>query len=598
MEDWFEMNLASTTIWVEAGEEFGVFFTTYSYGAFTVTYETSDDEDTPLLIETADYYVEDPDNDEYFQFNAWSVDRYTEIYEATVNYYFEYDDVDRSDYDFTVYIERQESESEAWEITSVEDLIATFEDLCATCGFVNQVEFMQDGDSTYAWAREGDEIGFIFFSERSDIDIAFEFDEDNTLLYSTGTTADAVRYQVEGEEPWYYWYRSFAVEWDPEETEATIDFRIKAMSFGSALDFDFLVNFELDDWNSDNYYSYGGDYSYYYYSDYEYEYSSFEGSIRNANDLHDAIDENMDDFYVFNLDAISDGEFKIYPERGQVIGLLGFSQNEEMEIDFEELFLDAEVIPMFPTADFAYELESHGIFYWFISYAVDRKADETYPAAEIAYVLDDGEDEINFSIIFEFGNVLEEPDLEQMENWEEFDEEVLAEFEEDDVGVEEWYIGCWDSTNGAVDSAGDSCAWYADFPDYCGDYDTFEFFANQMCCVCQFFGAQDVDLDAIYDDCSDTNDGALDTFHDGCEWYNEFPDGCGLYDDDDFTATEMCCACKDLEEEQLYFIDENADIDIDAVDEDLIIEDAEGEDLVEEAPVFETTDEPIAADEI
>lgn len=118
-----------------------------------------------------------------------------------------------------------------------------------------------------------------------------------------------------------------------------------------------------------------------------------------------------------------------------------------------------------------------------------------------------------------------------------------------------------------------------------------------MCCVCQYFGAQGVDLDAIYDDCSDTNDGALDTFHDGCEWYNEFPESCGMYDDDDFQAIDMCCACADLEEEQLFFIDEDANIDIDAVDGDLITEDAQ-EELDDAEPVFETTDEPIAADEI
>ena len=198
MEDWFDMNLASTTIWVEAGEEFGIIFFTNSYGAFTATLVTSDDEDTPLLVSTADYYVPDDENGEFFQFNAWSVDRYTEMYEASVTYTFEYDDEDESDYEFTVYIERQESESEAWEITAVEDLLETYEDLCSTCGFVKEVEFLMDGDETYAWAREGDEIGFIFFSERSDLDIAFEFDEDNTLLYATGTFADAIRYQVPG----------------------------------------------------------------------------------------------------------------------------------------------------------------------------------------------------------------------------------------------------------------------------------------------------------------------------------------------------------------------------------------------------------------
>lgn len=114
-----------------------------------------------------------------------------------------------------------------------------------------------------------------------------------------------------------------------------------------------------------------------------------------------------------------------------------------------------------------------------------------------------------------------------------------------------------------------------------------------MCCVCQYFGAQGVDLDAIYSDCEDTNNGALDTFHDGCEWYNEFPRSCGRYDDEDFQANEMCCACADLEEEQLYFIDEDANIDESAVDQDLI---NNGE---EEEQAFDSDDnEPIDADEI
>ena len=43
--------------------------------------------------------------------------------------------------------------------------------------------------------------------------------------------------------------------------------------------------------------------------------------------------------------------------------------------------------------------------------------------------------------------------------------------------------------------------------------------------------------------CSDTDKGALDSFGDGCTWYSTHPDGCGLYDDDDFSSIQMCCAC-------------------------------------------------------
>jgi hypothetical protein len=55
----------------------------------------------------------------------------------------------------------------------------------------------------------------------------------------------------------------------------------------------------------------------------------------------------------------------------------------------------------------------------------------------------------------------------------------------------------------------------------------------------------------------------------------------------------MCCACATVEEEQLYFIDENANIDADAIDADLI---NGGEE--EEQASDSDNDEPLAADEI
>ena len=45
--------------------------------------------------------------------------------------------------------------------------------------------------------------------------------------------------------------------------------------------------------------------------------------------------------------------------------------------------------------------------------------------------------------------------------------------------------------------------------------------------------------------CTNTDNGALDYVDDSCVgWYNENPEDCGEYDDDDFKANEMCCACK------------------------------------------------------
>ena len=43
--------------------------------------------------------------------------------------------------------------------------------------------------------------------------------------------------------------------------------------------------------------------------------------------------------------------------------------------------------------------------------------------------------------------------------------------------------------------------------------------------------------------CSDTANGATDTGRDGCDWYNDKPQECGKYDDDDFVANSVCCAC-------------------------------------------------------
>ena len=47
--------------------------------------------------------------------------------------------------------------------------------------------------------------------------------------------------------------------------------------------------------------------------------------------------------------------------------------------------------------------------------------------------------------------------------------------------------------------------------------------------------------------CMDTDNGTTDTAGDSCaSWYNDTPEDCGIYDDDDFTANSMCCACKGI----------------------------------------------------
>ena len=45
--------------------------------------------------------------------------------------------------------------------------------------------------------------------------------------------------------------------------------------------------------------------------------------------------------------------------------------------------------------------------------------------------------------------------------------------------------------------------------------------------------------------CDQTN-GAVDKYWNGCEFYDVDPHTCGKYDDEDFLANPMCCACKTL----------------------------------------------------
>ena len=45
-------------------------------------------------------------------------------------------------------------------------------------------------------------------------------------------------------------------------------------------------------------------------------------------------------------------------------------------------------------------------------------------------------------------------------------------------------------------------------------------------------------------DCVDSDNGATDANGDTCLHYYGFSEMCGLNDDDDFSANDMCCQCK------------------------------------------------------
>jgi hypothetical protein len=91
---------------------------------------------------------------------------------------------------------------------------------------------------------------------------------------------------------------------------------------------------------------------------------------------------------------------------------------------------------------------------------------------------------------------------------------------------------CYDINDGAADSFGDVCDWYNSYDDSCGLFDDDDFFAYTMCCACN--GGRDQDYPDPDMTCHDTDTGT-DITGDGCAWYTDFG-GCGLFNDDDFVS--------------------------------------------------------------
>jgi len=58
-------------------------------------------------------------------------------------------------------------------------------------------------------------------------------------------------------------------------------------------------------------------------------------------------------------------------------------------------------------------------------------------------------------------------------------------------------------------------------------------------------------------DCTSTEGDALDSGNDVCEWYEGKGDKCGEYDDDDFLAADLCCACGGGNQLGVAFFDED-----------------------------------------
>jgi hypothetical protein len=109
-----------------------------------------------------------------------------------------------------------------------------------------------------------------------------------------------------------------------------------------------------------------------------------------------------------------------------------------------------------------------------------------------------------------------------------------------------------------TDHAGYGCSFYEYYSDYCGVFDSNDFVANVACCVCAGKGPQNTT-------CTDLESGTTDSYGDDCTWYNDYPGGCGTYDDDDFVSSTECCACGGgiVEENTDTCVDDNSAADQD-----------------------------------
>ena len=79
---------------------------------------------------------------------------------------------------------------------------------------------------------------------------------------------------------------------------------------------------------------------------------------------------------------------------------------------------------------------------------------------------------------------------------------------------------CYDMDIGVTDNGNDKCEWYAESTNFlsCGGFDDDDFEAAIMCCACG--GGSPTPLDTA-NQCFDQNYGATDNGGDDCAWYGE-----------------------------------------------------------------------------
>jgi len=113
----------------------------------------------------------------------------------------------------------------------------------------------------------------------------------------------------------------------------------------------------------------------------------------------------------------------------------------------------------------------------------------------------------------------------------------------------DWYDGCADTDDGALDPYGYGCEYYTEDQYYCEHpgsvNDVFD--PTEMCCACGG-GNKDDDTTPGPDptpdgDCVDSNE--VDPYGDGCDWYEDNQDWCDYVFDGptDLNPMTDCCIC-------------------------------------------------------
>ena len=97
---------------------------------------------------------------------------------------------------------------------------------------------------------------------------------------------------------------------------------------------------------------------------------------------------------------------------------------------------------------------------------------------------------------------------------------------------------CFNTDNNIWDSGGDSCTWYDMNSIACGTYDDNDFTASSVCCAC---GGGSTNVEEAV--CQNTEGLERDSGGDACVWYDSNPGSCGNHDTEFFFAKKMCCAC-------------------------------------------------------